>query len=488
VATRRRRRLLATVATLAVLGPLVWFWQDSLMPGTYSVAEMGYADYGGGPRPAAMHDMDGHQVAGTEHGTSVTDLVTDASREADVTVDLVAREGRFRLASGRTVDGYTFNGSSPGPQITARVGQLVEVHVRNASVEKGITVHWHGVDVPNGEDGVAGVTQDAIGKGEAYTYRFVADQVGTYWYHSHQLSNTQVRRGLFGALVVLPAQDDGRLEVPAVAHTYGGVRTLNGAEGTTRVEAADGQVARVRVVNTDNGSLRVWAGSAYRVLAVDGYDVNVPTPVTGKGVDVPAGARVDVEVTAPARVQVGSATAILVGDAGDLETPAQPSADLDLLSYGTPGPLPFDPAAADRHFGYSIGRKPGFIDGRPGFWWSVNGHLWPDVPMFTVEKGDVVVFRIESHSGTHPMHLHGHHAVVLSRNGEKATGSPWWIDSLDVRKGETYEIAFRADNPGIWMDHCHQLKHASQGLLAHLMYAGVTTPFKLGDDSGNDPE
>jgi len=150
--------------------------------------------------------------------------------------------------------------------------------------------------------------------------------------------------------------------------------------------------------------------------------------------------------------------------------------------------LPFDPTHPDRRFRYSIGRKPGFIDGRPGYWWTVNGHLWPDVPMYTVEEGDVVVFHLESHADTHPMHLHGHHAVVLSRNGKRATGSPWWIDSLDVHKGESFDIAFLADNPGIWLDHCHQLKHASQGLLAHLMYAGVTTPFKLGDDSGNDPE
>ena len=55
------------------------------------------------------------------------------------------------------------------------------------------------------------------------------------------------------------------------------------------------------------------------------------------------------------------------------------------------------------------------------------------------------------------MHLHGHHAVVLSRDGEPATGSPWWVDSLEVEDGETYEIAFVADNPGIWMDHCHNL-------------------------------
>lgn len=481
--TKERRRLLIGVAaTLVLLGPLAWFWQDSRMPGTYSMTDMGYPDYGGGPRSAD------HAEGGAHHGTSVADLVADPTRPADVTVDLVAREERFELASGREITGYTFNGTSPGPQITARVGQLVEVRVRNESVAAGVSVHWHGLDVPNAEDGVAGVTQDAIREGKDHTYRFVAEQVGSYWYHSHQVADRQVKRGLFGALVVLPEERDQRLDVTALAHTYSGVRTVNGAEGTTHVDAEPGRVVRVRVTNTDNGPVRVWSGSAYRVLAVDGYDVRDPTAVDGKSLSVPAGGRADLEVIAPARIQVGGATAVAVGD-GELPKPAQPRAELDLLSYGSAAALPFDPEQADRRFRYSIGRKPGFVDGRPGYWWTVNGHLWPDVPMYMVEEGDLVVFRLENHSGkVHPMHLHGHHALVLSRNGRPATGSPWWVDSLDVKDDETYDIAFVADNPGIWMDHCHNLTHASQGLVAHLMYAGVTTPYLLGRDSGNDPE
>jgi FtsP/CotA-like multicopper oxidase with cupredoxin domain len=109
--------------------------------------------------------------------------------------------------------------------------------------------------------------------------------------------------------------------------------------------------------------------------------------------------------------------------------------------------------------------------------------------MFMVAEGDVVTMTIENHSGeVHPMHLHGHHAVVLSRDGVAATGSPWWIDSLNVRDGESYDIAFVADNPGIWVDHCHNLKHAAQGLLAHLMYIGYTTPYRVGGDANNQPE
>jgi FtsP/CotA-like multicopper oxidase with cupredoxin domain len=86
------------------------------------------------------------------------------------------------------------------------------------------------------------------------------------------------------------------------------------------------------------------------------------------------------------------------------------------------------------------------------------------------------------------MHLHGHHAVVLTRNGVRAAGSPWGVDSLNVENGESYDIAFAADNPGIWMDHCHNLPHAAQGLVAHLMYEGVTEPYRVGGSTVNQPE
>jgi FtsP/CotA-like multicopper oxidase with cupredoxin domain len=63
----------------------------------------------------------------------------------------------------------------------------------------------------------------------------------------------------------------------------------------------------------------------------------------------------------------------------------------------------------------------------------VNGHLFPDMPMFTVAQGDVVRMHITNTSGeVHPMHLHGHRMVVLARNGVPASGSPWWVDSLGV--------------------------------------------------------
>ncbi|MGY1618771.1 multicopper oxidase family protein [Geodermatophilus sp. SYSU D00691] len=442
--------------------------------------DMGLADFGGGPE---------HEHGGA--GTSVADLTEPREGEPDIAYQVEARQGEVRLASGEEVQGYTLDGSSPGPALEATQGDLVEVTLVNADVADGVTLHWHGVDVPNAEDGVAGITQDAVGPGEEHVYRFVAEDAGTYWYHSHQVSDPQVRGGLFGTLVVHPAGADGGGDVVAAVHTYSGHRTVNGSTGVSSVEAGDGEQVRVRVVNTDSGPLRAWvSGSPFRVLAVDGTDLVGPTDVEGERVVVTAGGRVDLLVTAPARVDVGGGAALVVGPPGDdVAADEQPDEQLDLLSYGTPAPLPFDAEHPDRRFTYDIGRRIGLLDGRPGFWWTVNGGLYPDIPMYHVTEGDVVLMTVSNDSGdVHPMHLHGHHAYVLSRDGEPVTGSPWEVDSLNVEDGETYEIAFVADNPGIWADHCHNLEHASDGLVAHLAYSGVDTPYVVGGDAANDPE
>jgi FtsP/CotA-like multicopper oxidase with cupredoxin domain len=119
----------------------------------------------------------------------------------------------------------------------------------------------------------------------------------------------------------------------------------------------------------------------------------------------------------------------------------------------------------------------------------MNGQVWPDGPVFTVREGDLVRTTIVNRStADHPMHLHGHHALVLSRDGVAATGSPWWTDTLQVGPGETYVVMFRADNPGIWMDHCHNLEHARAGFVLHLDYGGVGTRFQVGTATGNTPE
>lgn len=480
----RTRAAIAVVAALAVLGPVGYFWYDSLVPGTYDMAAMGYPDYGGGV--AVEHD---HSA-----GMSVADL-KGPSGTPDVAVTLTARKEGAK---------YTLNGATPGPEIRAEQGQLIQVTLVNDSVPDGVTLHWHGVDVPNGEDGVAGITQDAVLRGQSFVYRFVAQDAGTYWYHSHQVSHEQVKNGLFGALVItsraqnvqdLPARSDatprtaqdqpangGAQDQVVIVHSYGGKRTINGTPGVSALSAQ-----LLRVINTDAGPIRIWvSGTPFRVTAIDGRDVNAPAPISDQSVLLTAGGRVDLRLDGPGRLDVGGGAAVAA--TGTNPDPL-PTGTVDFLSYGKNAPLGFDPGKANRDFRYDIGRRFGFLDGKPGMWWTVNGHLFPDVPMFMVKTGDVVRMTVHNGSGeVHPMHLHGHHVVVLSRNGVAATGSPWWTDSLDVGDDETYVIAFVADNPGIWADHCHNLEHVPEGLIVHLAYAGVRSSFQVGGPAGNTPE
>ncbi|QZY30863.1 multicopper oxidase family protein [Nocardioides coralli] len=443
---------------------------------------MGYAEWGDGP-VGALGAASGHHA----HGIPVAEL-TGPDRPADVRETLTVRDEGDRI---------TVNGTTPGPTLRVTQGDLVEVTLVNDDVEDGTTLHWHGVDVPNAADGVAGVTQDAVMPGEEYVYRFVAEDAGTFWYHSHQVSHEQVQRGLLGALVVTP--EGGPAEEPdvdevAVLHRYGAEGTLNGDAGVSVLDAAPADQVRLRVVNTDNGMASLWLpGTVFRVLAVDGTEVHEPSDLADVAVPVPAGGRVDLGLTVPAggaRVDFSGGPSLAIGgaDAGATRS-TRPDETLDLLTYGEPKPPPFDVDNPDRRFEYTIGKRPGFLDGRPGIWWTVNGGLYPDIPMYMVTEGDVAVFTISNESDdTHPMHLHGHHGLVLSRDGEPATGSPWWTDSLEVGVGEAYEVAVLADNPGIWMDHCHNLTHAAEGLVAHLMYDGIASSFHVGGHHHNEPE
>ena len=475
------------VALLSVVGKA---WWDSRLPGTYSVMDYGTHDFGGGSEPAG-HD---HGGAG---GISVSDLRGPRSGAPDTRFELAARSAEIRLASGRRVQALTFNGSSPGPELRVRQGDLVEVELSNADVEDGVTIHWHGVDVPNAEDGVAGVTQNAVLPGERYTYRFRAEQRGTFWYHTHQVSSKEVRRGLFGVLVIEASEPSAtERDVALAVHTFDGVPTINGSDELERMRVEPGTPVRLRLVNTDSfGQQLTVTGAAFRVSAIDGTDLSAPAPLENRTLALAGGGRYDVSFVMPESpvgvtlLKSNAAVALSADGHGDAPG-APPGPDFDPLSYGRPAPTPFDASSDfDRRFELKLTRKPGFFDGRPGRQWALNGGIYPDVPVFVVEEGDLVEMTVTNDTNVvHPMHLHGHHVLVLGRDGVAATGSPWWSDTLNVLPGESYVVAFRADNPGIWMDHCHNLPHAAKGLTMHVAYAGVTTPFVVGGEPGNAPE
>ena len=480
--------IVAVVVLVAVVAVVGKMWWDSRLPDTYNVMSYGTHDYGGGPEPP--------NHAGHGAGTSVADLHGPSGGTPDARFELTAGATDIRLSSGRVVHALTFNGASPGPELRVRQGDLVEVVLRNADLDEGVTIHWHGIDVPNAEDGVAGVTQNAVLPGGSYAYRFRAEQLGTFWYHTHQVSSKEVKRGLFGIVVIEPPEHQPGFDTALAVHTFDGIPTLDGDEGGGRRKVPAGASVRLRLVNTDSFEQTFTiSGTPFRVLAIDGTDLHEPGELENVSLPVAAGGRIDVGFVQPPRaVRVGLLETEVALSFSPHGAPAPgehpPVTKFDPLAYGTPAPTPFDARSDfDRRFEMTITRKPGFFDGLPGLQWAINGGIYPDVPVFVVEDGDLVEVTITNDSGgIHPMHLHGHHVLVLSRDGQPSTGSPWWSDTLNVQPGESYVVAFGAENPGIWMDHCHNLTHAAQGLTMHIAYAGVSTSFLVGDDPGNAPE
>jgi CopA family copper-resistance protein len=113
--------------------------------------------------------------------------------------------------TGRTRHAVTVNGSLPAPTLRWREGTTVNLAVRNALPHGSMhgdhtSIHWHGIVLPANMDGVPGMSFDGIGHGETFQYRFNVRQAGTYWYHSH--SGFQEQAGLYGALIIDPAEPE----------------------------------------------------------------------------------------------------------------------------------------------------------------------------------------------------------------------------------------------------------------------------------------
>ncbi|MDQ2661619.1 MAG: multicopper oxidase domain-containing protein, partial [Actinomycetota bacterium] len=234
----------------------------------------------------------------------VTALRTPADAPGAVQrFEFTAARHDVTLASGETIEAWGFGGDGvAGPELRVTEGDVVEVALVNRDIDEGVTLHWHGYDVPNGEDGVAGVTQDAVQPGDRFTYRFVADEPGSYWYHTHQAASEGVRRGLYGMLVVEPEGGVAEsLELALPVHRIGGEVVVGATDGPQSFEAVEGETVRLRVANTEQTPIRVTiAGAPFRVAAVDGRDIDDGEAVEHRSVRLGAGARVDLVFTMPA--------------------------------------------------------------------------------------------------------------------------------------------------------------------------------------------
>lgn len=241
----------------------------------------------------------------------------DGVREFRLTASIV----RWSILPTIPVGAYAFNEMVPGPLIRVRPGERIRLIVTNALPEP-TSVHWHGLQIPNDQDGAAWVTQPPIQPGETYTYEWtVPDTPGTYWYHSHYEPDRQQSLGLYGALLIEDLTETkpdldatlilGEWTVTATGNVpsmpMAGMEpnyfTINGKAWpeTEPLQVKVGQRVRLRFVNAGQFVHPMHLhGQPFTIVATDGN----PVPTTARWVKdtvlVGPGERYDVEFIARA--------------------------------------------------------------------------------------------------------------------------------------------------------------------------------------------
>lgn len=135
----------------------------------------------------------------TLNGWSLPYRIKNGVKEFHLVAEPVLRE----FASGMVAHMWGYNGQSPGPTIECVEGDRIRIFVTNKLPEH-TTVHWHGVLLPSGMDGVGGLSQPHIKPNQTYVYEFTMSKSGTFMYHPHADEMVQMAMGMMGALIVHP--------------------------------------------------------------------------------------------------------------------------------------------------------------------------------------------------------------------------------------------------------------------------------------------
>ena len=271
------------------------------------------------PTHAASHEpsptkidfqaMDEHMAVRTKQfpaktaGLGAQPLAPKILADGTKRFDLVTKVVKWEVEAGKFVDAWTYNGTVPGPTISVNVGDKVQVVVRN-ELPESTSVHFHGVRVPNSQDGVPDITQAPITPGSTFTYSFTADRVAVGMYHSHHNAVTQVPNGLAGTFLVgrmpVPAGVRVSQELPMVLDDSGVIGfALNGKSfpATAPIVAKNGEWVMVHYLN--EGAMfhpMHLHGLDQLVVAKDGYPL--PEPYHADTVAVGPGERYTVLVKA----------------------------------------------------------------------------------------------------------------------------------------------------------------------------------------------
>jgi len=149
--------------------------------------------------PRVPQNGQSYQPVVTLNGWTLPWRMNGEWKEFHLVAEPVVRE----MAPGMKAHLWGYNGQSPGPTIECVEGDKVRIFVTNKLPEH-TTVHWHGLIVPNGMDGVGGLTQPQIKPGQTFVYEFVLKQSGTFMYHPHADEMVQMAMGMMGNFVVHP--------------------------------------------------------------------------------------------------------------------------------------------------------------------------------------------------------------------------------------------------------------------------------------------
>jgi FtsP/CotA-like multicopper oxidase with cupredoxin domain len=170
--------------------------------------------------------------------------------------DLTASIIQWETEPGKRVEGWAYNGQVPGPMIRVKEGDRVRVTLTN-NLNESTAIHFHGLELPNDQDGVPFITQPPVKPGQTYVYEFTAPlgNAGSHMYHSHHNAAKQVGLGLLGAFIVEPRKPRAieKVDVDYTMILNDGMHgyTLNGKgfPATEPIVAKLGQKVRIRFMN-----------------------------------------------------------------------------------------------------------------------------------------------------------------------------------------------------------------------------------------------
>ena len=147
---------------------------------TRALADAGHVHHNAGDATPGRQHPQGYMPVHTPNGWTLPYKMNDGVKE----FHLVAEEIEHEFAPGSKARCWGYNGTTPGPTLEAVEGDRVRIYVTNRLPEY-TSVHWHGLILPSGMDGVTGVTQPPIKPGETFVYEFTLQQHGTHMYHPH---------------------------------------------------------------------------------------------------------------------------------------------------------------------------------------------------------------------------------------------------------------------------------------------------------------